>query len=576
MPRAGGCEELVACVHRIFTFRTGAEGRLRVHVATPITDAPGPLIRCTGCGEPIAHDQRYCLECGLRQGPLPPGVAARIAALRSGPATAGAGRPREPPARLWPDGRLPSPRAAAVAVMSMLAFGAVMGSAISPAAQSAPGPLVLAVSPAAQPSSPPARAPVAATHDAPAPPPASPAPAAAPAAPTPAPVQPKGQAAPGTPSPPSGSGSPKVKHVFLIVLTDHGFQQTFGRASAAPYLSRTLAKRGELVSNYYAVTAGGLANEIALISGQGPNPETAADCPAFTDISPGTMDQDGQVAGAGCVYPLAAQTLADELASAGKSWKAYVEDIGNGPHGDPVTCRHPAAGATDPNQVPRPGDAYVTWRNPFVYFHSLIDGATCDAYDVGLGQLAPDLRGPAAPAFAYIVPNRCHDGAETACAPGQPAGLAAADRFLERVVPEIERSAAYKEGGLIAITFDEASQTGPDADSSACCDTPSYPNLASSGTTGPTGATGATGATGPAGATGPTGAPGGEVNPTGGGGRVGLLLISPYVKPGSVNDTDYFNHYSLLKSVEALFGLTPLGYAADPALPAFDKAIFNR
>ena len=38
---------------------------------------------------------------------------------------------------------------------------------------------------------------------------------------------------------------------------------------------------------------------------------------------------------------------------------------------------------------------------------------------------------------------------------------------------------------------------------------------------------------------------------------------------------DTFNHFSLLKSIEDLFGLKPLGYARDSALPVFDSAIFK-
>ena len=56
------------------------------------------------------------------------------------------------------------------------------------------------------------------------------------------------------------------------------------------YLSKTLAEKGELLENYYAVTQGDLANEIALLSGQGPTPQTAADCPEYTDIIAGHGD----------------------------------------------------------------------------------------------------------------------------------------------------------------------------------------------------------------------------------------------------------------------------------------------
>ena len=65
------------------------------------------------------------------------------------------------------------------------------------------------------------------------------------------------------------------------------------------------------------------------------------------------------------------------------------------------------------------------------------------------------------------------------------------------------------------------------------------------------------------------------MTPTGGGGRVGLLLLSSFVKPGTVNQTDYYNHYSLLRSIEDLFGLTTTGYAAAPALPAFDITVYT-
>jgi hypothetical protein len=53
-----------------------------------------------------------------------------------------------------------------------------------------------------------------------------------------------------------------------------------------------------------------------------------------------------------------------------------------------------------------------------------------------------------------------------------------------------------------------------------------------------------------------------------------MLLLSPYVLAGSVAE-GYFNHFSFLRSVEELFGLTPLGYAAEPVVQSFDETVYN-
>ena len=44
----------------------------------------------------------------------------------------------------------------------------------------------------------------------------------------------------------------------------------------------------------------------------------------------------------------------------------------------------------------------------------------------------------------------------------------------------------------------------------------------------------------------------------GSGGRIGAVLIGPAITPGTVSDTAY-NHYSLLCSMERLWGLELLG-----------------
>ena len=181
------------------------------------------------------------------------------------------------------------------------------------------------------------------------------------------------------------------------------------RSAESSYLGKELPEQGELLTNYFAVTKGALANQIALLSGQGPTPETAANCPNYADLAPGTESSEGQVEGNGCVYPATTKTLPGQLTEAGLKWKAYVQGIEDGAAtGQPPTCRHPAPGTPDPNPSAIPADAYETWRNPFVYFHSIVDAPECAEANVGLPQLAADLKLKAEkfPALAYICPRR--------------------------------------------------------------------------------------------------------------------------------------------------------------------------
>ena len=72
----------------------------------------------------------------------------------------------------------------------------------------------------------------------------------------------------------------------------------------------------------------------------------------------------------------------------------------------------------------------------------------------------------------------CDDGSSAPCYRGAPSGERPADQFLSSIVPQIMNSAAYKQSGLILITFAQAPQTGSDADSTSCCENPTtYPNV---------------------------------------------------------------------------------------------------
>jgi hypothetical protein len=634
-----------------------------------VPDQQHKLARCPECGSPLVHDQRYCLECGARRGPLPAYISQVIGGIME------QGRHIIPPVPrmgehsvddpAWFDAWLAAPRAAAVAVMGMLAFGVMVGSLVSGAGANPLQPLLVAVSPS-QPQ--PAGSTgsgggaggggsgggggggtktitVGSTSPVSTPPSAAASGSGA-----------GSSSSAGANSAPSTTGThPPIKHVFLIALSGQGYNETFAHSSFDPYLAKTLAKKGEVIGSYYSVAGGSLANEIALVSGQGPTPQTLANCPVFKNVVPGLADTNGQALGTGCAYPKSTRTIADQLAAAHKTWKAYLQTNGVNTQTRAELCR-PKLGSSA-GSAPQPD---ATWRNPFLYFHTLTGKSTCPKENVSLGRLATDLKSArTTPTLSYIVPDLCHDGAATPCEPNTQSGMVAADTFLKSVVPKIEKSPAYKAGGMIAITFDQAPQTGPYADPSSCCNNPTYPNLPSSSgsasgigttsgtqtaSTGPsstdttgsnpqpgcttpgsttgtsgsntqtgsttsssttstagsssqtasttpttstgtsssntqTGSTTSSSSTGTTGSTGPGGAcPSlgtGQTKPTGGGGQVGLLLLSQYVKPGTMDVFDYFNHFSLLASIEDLFGLKRLGYASERGLPVFGSSVYT-
>jgi phosphatidylinositol-3-phosphatase len=331
---------------------------------------------------------------------------------------------------------------------------------------------------------------------------------------------------------------PPVKHVWIVVLENEDYATTFGSNPPAPYLGQTLPSRGELLTQYYGIGHHSLDNYLAMISGQPPDPSTQGDCPTFSDFVPtAASDENGVETGDGCVYPARALTIGDQLEAKGLDWKGYMEDMG-------TPCRHPEVGAHDPTLAARPDDQYAVKHDPFVYFHSIIDRPACRANVVDLSALEGDLASASqTPAYSFITPDLCADGHDAKCADGtSPGGYDGINAFLSGWVPKITRSPAYKEGGLLIVTFDEAGN-----DASACCGEPTGPNTTDPGD-------------GP-------GKPGG--------GRTGAVLLSPFVKGGTVNDTPY-NHYSLLRSTEDLFGLPHLANAAQEGLKPFEEDVYNK
>jgi hypothetical protein len=342
---------------------------------------------------------------------------------------------------------------------------------------------------------------------------------------------------------------PPIRHVFIIVLENQAYEVTFGDPSPAPYLSKTLAQQGAMLPNYYGIGHASLDNYVALISGQAPNPETQSDCRVFSEfeLSQPQLNTDGQALGKGCVYPRIVPTLPDQLEAAGLSWKGYMEDMGNDPQRESRACGHPAIGAPDRTLRAQVGDQYAAKHNPFVYFHSLIDDRTrCNTHVVNLSRLPQDLHKlETTPNYVFITPNLCNDGHDAPCVNQAPGGLVSANAFLKKWAPLITGSPAFKKDGLLIVTFDESDGRGADG-AAACCGERPLPGVSY-----------------PPGVNGP------------GGGRVGAVLLSRFIQPGTASLTPY-NHYSLLRSVEDLFGLDHLGYAAATNLRAFGDDLYTR
>lgn len=340
----------------------------------------------------------------------------------------------------------------------------------------------------------------------------------------------------------STSSQSKPQHVFVINLENTDYARAWGPASKAPYLSKTLRADGLLLDNYYAIYHSSLPNYIGQLSGQGPNTNTINDCAVYHSfVSTGVTDY-GQQAGKGCVYPASVQTVAGQLTDNGLSWKAYMEDMS-------TPCRHPVLDTADQTKKARVGDQYTTRHNPFMYFASITGSADCASNVVDLSELSNALKSTVTTAnLSYITPNLCHDGHDNPCVDGTPGGLPAADAWLREWVPRITSSPAFKQDGMLVITFDEGDEEGAAG------------SLASSEAAATETDQGA-------------GAPLKEIFGPGGG-RVGALILSPFIKPGSTSETVY-NHYSLLGSIENLFSLPYLGYAGVPDLNKFGDDVYN-
>jgi hypothetical protein len=172
-------------------------------------------------------------------------------------------------------------------------------------------------------------------------------------------------------------------------------------------------------------------------------------------------------------------------------WRAYQENISG--KDCPLSDRYP----------------YVVKHNPFVYFDDVTnrknpDSAYCIEHVRPFEQLAKDLSTNSVARFNFITPNICNDMHDS-CFPLRNK-VAQGDTWLAKYLPEILNSQAYREGGAVFITWDEADI---------------------------------------------------------GDGPIGMIVLSTMAKGNGYRNSIHYDHGALLRTLEEIFGVSPfLGNAA--------------
>ena len=264
---------------------------------------------------------------------------------------------------------------------------------------------------------------------------------------------------------PVPKGIPRLDHVFVIMMENHGYSQLIDNPNA-PFINK-YSKTANLGTNYFAVAHPSLTNYLEVVGGSNfgvlsdnypdwhnatcstnlatgvaatDTPASAnicpiagagidAETPAFdftneTQGAPGEVNIDGHQS-----FPAArgtvGKTIADQLAAEHRTWKSYQESL-------------PVAGADTVNfsdgfftnntdftsimpalnpPLTQAGIValYAAKHNPFVYFKSVQDGhqpgnslKNVVAFD-GADGLFADLRSGNLPALSFIAPNQCND-----------------------------------------------------------------------------------------------------------------------------------------------------------------------
>src|SRR5919198_2894615 len=213
---------------------------------------------------------------------------------------------------------------------------------------------------------------------------------------------------------------PHIQTVFIILMENH----SWSAVKSAPYIAH-LAATGAHAENYRTPIHPSEPNYVIL--------EAGTDCPPLADGTKGhcfTTDADAT----GSNHTASPFHLVRYLEDAGISWKAYQEGISGS------DCPLTRGGGYAPKHV------------GMIFFDD-VTGASdpsdpdCIRHFRPYDELAPDLAANRVARYNFITPNLCHDMHDCSVAKG--------DTWLSEEVPRILGSAAYRNGGLLILAWDE-------------------------------------------------------------------------------------------------------------------------
>ncbi len=347
-------------------------------------------------------------------------------------------------------------------------------------------------------------------------------------------------------------GAATLSHIYVIMMENHAQAQIIGDTTDAPNLNMLASTYGS-ASQYFGVTHPSLPNYLAAISGdfQG----IFDDCPAGSNVlceveefiansGDGTASQlmTAQEAANAATIPhwFSGRTIVDQLEEHGKTWTAYMGSLiapGDTNSGAPIIPIDAGASDAGPDAAPPPPETetlnlYAQKHDPFEYFQSIRTNANRMQKVVPFTQFATDIAGATMPNFVWISPDQCADMhgingdtavyADAGFCTGTAAGsdmsaevIQYGDAFVGGLVTTIMASPTWNQGSAIVIVFDEDDYVG----TAGCCNSP-------------------------------TGVDGGYL----GGALVPAIVISSLVA-GPVTSADQYNHYSLLATIQQMWGL---------------------